>query len=205
MKTRDLAFVGLFAALTTVASVISIPLPFTPVPITLQVMVVLLTGAVLGPRLGALTQLVYVLLGAVGAPVYAGGAAGLGALFGKTGGYLFGFILAAWLVGLVSGTGFGGGRKPEGAGSGPREGVGGYGVYLRQLVAMAVGLVAIYALGMTQLAIVLHVSIGQAFVWGVAPFLALDAFKALAAAVLASALHARGLGLAWAGRKWQAG
>ena len=101
MKTRDLAMVGLFAALTAIGAWISIPIP--PVPFTFQVLFVLLAGAVLGSARGGLSQIVYVLLGVIGLPVFAGGASGPGVLFGPTGGYIFGFIVAAFVVGALSG------------------------------------------------------------------------------------------------------
>jgi biotin transport system substrate-specific component len=78
--------VALMAAVTAVAAQVTIPLPFSPVPFTLQVPAVVLTGLLLGPRYGALAQAVYVLVGAVGMPVFAGFKGGLGVVFGPTGG-----------------------------------------------------------------------------------------------------------------------
>lgn len=90
-----------FAALTAALSQISLRLPFTPVPITLQTLAVIVTGMVLGSRLGALAQIEYVALGLSGVPVFAGWKAGLGHLLGPTGGYLVGFIGGAFVAGLV--------------------------------------------------------------------------------------------------------
>ena len=92
-----------FALLTALAAQIVIPLPFTPVPITGQTFVVLLAGAGLGATAGAASQGLYVLLGAVGLPFYAGGASGWTVARGATGGYLIGFIVAAWIVGALAG------------------------------------------------------------------------------------------------------
>ena len=100
LTTRELAVAALFTALLSVSAYIAIPIG--SVPFTLQVFVVLLAGMVLGPRLGALSVVAYLVLGLV-APVYSGGTSGLGVLFGPTGGYLFGFIAAAVVTGLIAG------------------------------------------------------------------------------------------------------
>ncbi len=98
-RSKELSLVALFAALTAVGGFISIP--FYPVPLTLQVFFVLLSGAVLGKRLGALSQVVYVGIGAIGAPVFHNLTGGLGILLGPTGGFLLGFIPGAYVSGLV--------------------------------------------------------------------------------------------------------
>lgn len=94
-------YAALFAALTAVVSPVKIPLGFTPVPITLQTLMVLLSGAVLGARYGALSQALYLLVGALGLPVFAGGGSGFGAILGPTGGYLLSYPLAAATVGFM--------------------------------------------------------------------------------------------------------
>src|SRR5207245_6136117 len=81
-RTRGLALAGTFAALISVAAQVSIPLPFTPVPITLQVFVVYLVIMILGPYYGSLALLIYLLLGAIGVPVYANVSSGLPVLLG---------------------------------------------------------------------------------------------------------------------------
>ncbi|RPI20320.1 MAG: biotin transporter BioY [Actinobacteria bacterium] len=91
-----------FALLTAAAAQVAIPLPFTPVPITGQTFAVLLAGAALGSWAGAGSQLIYVILGAIGLPFYAEGAGGWQAFTGATFGYLAGFVLAAWLVGAMA-------------------------------------------------------------------------------------------------------
>jgi len=92
----------LFAVLTAVGAAASFPLPFSPVPVTLQTLAVVLAGAMLGPLWGAISQIVYVGAGATGLPVFANGTAGIGVLIGPTGGYLVGFVLAAWVAGLLT-------------------------------------------------------------------------------------------------------
>lgn len=89
------------AILTALAAQVRIPLPFTPVPFTLQTLVVLLTGALLGWRRGALAEGLYLLWGGFGAPLFAGGALGFATIAGPTGGYLIGFIAAAGLAGWL--------------------------------------------------------------------------------------------------------
>ena len=99
IKSKDLSFVALFAALTAVGGFISIP--FYPVPLTLQVFFVLLSGTILGKKLGALSQIIYLGLGAIGAPVFHNFTGGIGILLGPTGGFLIGFIPGAYVAGLV--------------------------------------------------------------------------------------------------------
>ncbi len=95
---------GVFAAVVTVCSWITVPLPFTQVPINLAILGVLLAGGLLGSKYGALSLLVYILLGAVGLPVFAGFGAGLGAIAGPTGGYIVGYLLCAAISGLGTGS-----------------------------------------------------------------------------------------------------
>jgi biotin transport system substrate-specific component len=164
---------ALFTALIAAGAFVAIPLG--PVPFTLQLLFVLLAGLVLGPRLGALSVVAYLVLGLV-APVYAGGTSGLGVLFGPTGGYLLGFVVGALAAGAV-------GRSRD-AGT-PRLVMGGL-----------AGLLPIYLLGATWLAISLHATdLRLVLVGGVLQFLPLDIIKAVAAGVLAHALIKSPLGL----------
>lgn len=100
-KIKEMVFAALFAALTAAVAWFKIPLPFTPVPITLQTLVVLMSGAMLGPYYGALSMIIYLVLGAIGLPVFAGGSSGIGALLGPTGGYLFSYPIAAFIIGKM--------------------------------------------------------------------------------------------------------
>ena len=95
MKTLDMAYIGLFAVVITICSWISIP---TVVPFTLQTFAVFLAVAVLGGKRGTLSVIVYVLLGAVGLPVFSGFKGGIGVLLNTTGGYIIGFIFSALLM-----------------------------------------------------------------------------------------------------------
>lgn len=98
-KTLDLAYMGLGAALITVCSWISIPLT---VPITLQTMGVCLVASLFGAKRGTVSTIIYIVLGAIGVPVFSGFKGGIVALSGPTGGYIIGFIFTAIIVGLVA-------------------------------------------------------------------------------------------------------
>lgn len=147
---RLLAVLG-FAATTALAAKLSVPLPGTPVPFTLQPLVVLLAGALPGSRPGAASQAAYLLAGAVGLPVFAAGG-GLAYLFGPTGGYLLAYPAAAFLVGELGGEG-----------------------RLRTLGALLAGLAAIYAGGLAWLALV--GTFDAAVAMGLRPFLLADLVK----------------------------
>lgn len=156
MNGRDVAFAGLFAALTAVGAQISIPLG--EVPITLQVLFVLLSGTILGARLGAISQLVYIIAGAVGFPVFAGLSGGAAVLYGPTGGYLMAFPIAAGIAGFLAEK-----RRLE---------------YYILGSLMAIGV--IYLLGWFRLGLFLG-DLRKAFVVGVLPFIAVDLIKATVA------------------------
>ena len=162
---------ALMAAFTAVAAQITIPLE--PVPFTLQVLAVVLTGFLLGPRYGALAMAVYVLVGAVGVPVFAGFRGGLGVLFGDTGGYLLAYPLAAAVAGLAA----------RSTASAPRR---------RALAAgLAWGTAAfavIYALGATWLAVLTGLSPAAALAAGVLPFVPFDLVKVGLASLVAVAV-----------------
>ena len=159
-----------FSLFTALLAQVSLPLPWTPVPITGQTLAVLLTGAVLGPRLGFAAMLLYLAEGAAGLPVYAGGAGGIAALVGPTGGYLISFPLAAALVGALARMGWD--RNP-----------------LSVALAMVAGNGLIYALGMAWLGVWLAVAgkFGGLFAllnMGMLPFLPGDAVKIALAMLL---------------------
>lgn len=154
-----------FVLLMILGARVRIPLPWTPVPVTLQTLFLHLAGASLGAGLGALSQALYLALGAAGAPVFSGGAAGAAALLGPTAGYLVGFVGAAALTGwLVNRT--------------PDPGI------VRVFGGMACGSLVVYACGASWLMWTLHLTPAQALLKGVLPFLAGDAVKLMAAAAL---------------------
>jgi biotin transport system substrate-specific component len=157
-------------ALTALAARVSVPLPFTPVPFTLQPLVVLLGGAVLGARLGLASQVLYLAAGVAGLPVFAWSPLlpnGAARLLGPTGGYLMSYPLAAWVTGALAERGFD--RR-----------------YATSVVAMAAGLAVIFAGGVTWLALVSPGArtLAEAARAGLWPFLAADVLKVLAGAAL---------------------
>ena len=160
---RGMVYASMFGALTAVGAYIVVPLP--PVPISLQTLFVNLAGALLGGYLGALSQVVYILLGVIGLPVFAGGKAGLGVLFGPTGGYLFGFVLAAFVVG-----------KLIAVQKNPR--------LFWVVFSMLVGMVIIYVLGIIQLTFAARLSIQKAMVVGALPFIPGDIVKIVLASLI---------------------
>lgn len=177
-RLRESAYAALFAAATAVSAQVTIPFPL--VPMTLQVLMTLLAGAVLGRRLGALSQLVYVLMGSIGLPVFAARQGGVGVIIGPTGGYLIGMIIAAWVVGAMVEIG-------ERAGSSsPLLGE------LLTGAAMLCGLLSIYIPGVLVLSRYVG-SIHQAVAVGVITFLPADLIKVAAAYGIAKGLKARGV------------
>lgn len=167
MNIRQMTLVSLFAALTAVGAFISIPL--YPVPITLQNLFTLLAGMTLGSVLGGSSQIIYVFLGMIGLPVFAGFKAGIGVLFGPTGGFLFGFIISSYIIGKIIEL-----KKEKDI--------------FYYFLAGGLGIVIIYISGITQLSLVTGIGIKKALMVGVFPFLPGDILKIIAASFIASKL-----------------
>lgn len=146
----NLALVVSGTATTVLMAQLTIPL--WPVPITGQTLAVLLVGSALGANRGALSMLLYWLLGMAGAPIYSDGGSGLTAAFGPSGGYIIGFIAAAYAVGKVAERG--GDRK-----------------FLTAALSFLAGTGITFAFGMTWLALSLDANLQQALEWGLYPFL----------------------------------
>lgn len=159
MKIALVVFGSLLLALSA-----QFKIPLYPVPVTGQTLVVLMIGMTYGPRLGGVTVAAYLFEGVVGFPVFAGGAAGVAVLFGPTGGYLFGFLIAAVAMGYLANS-RGMGRS-----------------ILTTIVAMLIGNVVIYLFGVGWLAS--FVGWSKAMTVGVLPFLYGDALKVIIAAGL---------------------
>jgi biotin transport system substrate-specific component len=160
--------VAFMIVLTCVAAQISVPLPFTPVPLTLQPMVVLVGAAVLGSRLGMTSQLLYLALGIAGLPVFAASPAlpqGAARLFGPTGGYLLSYPIAAFATGWLAERGFD--RR-----------------YATSFVAMLAGLAIIFTGGVSWLALFVQPARGfsGALRAGFTPFIVPDLLKLVFAA-----------------------
>jgi len=159
-KTKYLILTGLFAALTAIGAYIYIPLPISPVPITLQMFFTFMAGGLLGKKYGFFSQLIYILIGAIGLPVFAGGTGGFGILFGPTGGYVLGFLAAGYIAGFSKDT------------------------FISKLLYMLLALIVIYLLGTTRLMMVIQVDFIKALTIGVTPFIIGDLMKVALAAYL---------------------
>ena len=174
LKTLDLAYIGIFAAIIAVCSWIQ--LPVGAVPITLQTLGVCVAAGLLGAKRGTLAVTVYILLGLIGVPVFSGFNAGAGVLFGVTGGYIIGFLFTALIVGLAVDII---GKKLW--------------VYA---VFMLLGIAVCYAFG-TAWFVVLYtkkaeaITIGGALSMCVVPFVIPDLIKISAASALCMALRKR--------------
>ncbi len=164
-RARDVALVVAGALFIYLTSKIVIPVAGSPVPITGQTFGVLLVGGALGLRRGAVAVALYVLLGVVGLPFFAEGKGGLTIIWGATGGYLIGFILAGAVVGRLAELGWD--RKIGGA-----------------LGAMVVGSAVIYAVGLPWLKVVTGMTVEETIAAGLTPFLIGDTIKIILAAVL---------------------
>ncbi len=162
-KLRSLVLCSLLAALMAAGAYLQVPIG--PVPIVLTNLFVLLAGLLLGAQYGLMAAGLYLLLGAVGLPVFAGGKGGLAHLVGPTGGYLFGFAAGAWLTGLVAER-----FRRSSAGN---------------ILAVICGSLGIYALGLPWLQKTTGMTWTKVFLVGMAPFLLGDALKAACAVLLA--------------------
>ncbi len=168
-----IVLVSLFAAMIAVGAVFSLPLPPPLPPVTLAVFFSLLAGLMLGPCWGVAAVGLYLLLGAVGLPVFANGAGGIGQFAGPTGGFLLGYALAAFVTGLLAD------RRSWGLG--------------RAALAAVAGVAVLYALGLPWFRAILDSRPGRPMsmmtaMLVMAPYLAGDVVKALAAATLVKAL-----------------
>jgi biotin transport system substrate-specific component len=164
MSVKGMVYAVLFGSLTAVGAFIVIPLP--PVPVTAQTFFLNICAVLLGGSLGALSQFIYLMLGIVGFPVFAGGKAGIGVIFGPTGGYLLGFILAAFVTGKIA-------EVKKGAG------------IFWYIMAMLWGMLIIYFIGSLWLAATARITLNKALVIGALPFIPGDIIKILLAAIIA--------------------
>ena len=165
LKTVDIVYIGIFAALIAVCAWISIPLT---VSITLQTLGICLAAGLLGWKRGALTVIVYILLGMVGLPVFTGFKSGIAAVTGQTGGYIVGFIFTALIVGIA---------------------VDKLGKKLwSNILFMAIGVLVCYLFGTVWFMIAYKVTFVSALSTCVIPFLIPDAVKIVIAAVLVNRL-----------------
>ncbi len=164
-RLRNVVLVITGAMLIFLTARVSVVIPGNPVPFTLQNLGILVVGGALGLRRGGLAAALYVALGLIGLPFFAEGKGGLAVMFGATGGYLVGFVLAAALVGRLAELGWD--RRIGGA-----------------VGATMLGTVVIYLVGIPWLAVTMGLSLGEAITTGLLPFLVPDIAKLVVAAVV---------------------
>ena len=155
-RVFDAALVAGFSLVIALGAQIAIPLGFTPVPVTLQTLAVLMAGCLLGSSRGALAVIAYVTEGCAGLPVFSGGTGGISHLLGPTGGYLVGFVAAAYLVGLLAESGL-----PE--------------KRLGSLVTLAIGSIVLYIPGLVWLGF--YTGFDKVLALGFIPFVVGDTLK----------------------------
>jgi biotin transport system substrate-specific component len=171
INTRSIIMAALFAALTAIGALITIPIG--PVPITLQDMFPMLAGLILGAEIGALSQIVYILIGLIGLPVLAGGTGGINSVFTPSFGYLIGFLLAAFVIGKIS-------RKIKKL------------TFTKTFLLCIVGMIVIYAVGIPYLYLILNnflgkkVTIQYAIKVGFVLFIPGDIIKTIIVSIIAS-------------------
>lgn len=169
IKTKQMVLIALMTAVTCVLGPLSIPLPFSPVPISLTNFAIFLAIFVLGMKSGTISFIIYLLLGAVGVPVFSSFRGGLQVLAGPTGGYLIGFIFLALIMGFALDH-FD--RK-----------------LVPTIIGMIIGMVVCYAFGTVWLAKLLSLSFKEGLMMGVIPYLPGDAAKIIIAAIVGPKLY----------------
>lgn len=168
-KTAEMTKMALMVAMNCVSAYIIIPLPFSLSPLALQTLIVNLTGYVLNAKQAFMTMLVYLLVGLAGVPVFTGGSAGPGKLFGPTGGYIIGFLFTAVFLAYFRG------EK--------------YSFKRYALLGCVIGIPLIYVFGVVQLKLITGMGLDKAIMTGALPFIPLDIVKCLAAAVIAGPIN----------------
>ncbi len=179
-RTKHLVLCSFFAALTGICSIVSIPLPFSPVPVNLALLSVYMAGGLLGARSGAASQLVYLLLGAAGVPVFHNLTGGLAILTGPTGGFIAGYVAAAFLVGAFY-------QRSLAIKKG--DVTASYSQNTALIIGLLTGLTACYTLGTLWFMYTSGAGLASALLLCVVPFLPGDALKILAAFFLIRKLH----------------
>ncbi len=179
-QLRLTVYASLMAALTAAGAFIPIPVPFSPVPVTLQSLFIMIAGLILGPRWGLISISVYLLAGAGGLPVFSGATGGLAHFAGPTGGYLFGFLPAVFIIGLIS--------EKAGQGKSFNHRI----QMIFDILAMICGTALIYLFGVSWLVIVYAgkgMTLWQGLTVGMIPFLPGDLLKIIAAGAIARSLR----------------
>lgn len=169
LNLRMIVFTSLFTALIIIGGYLSFPIPYSPVPIVLSDFFVMLAGLSLGALWGATSVGMFLFIGALGIPVFAGGRAGLAVFMGPTGGFLLGYLLGVFIIGLISGKG-----KYS---------------FIKNLIALILGNIIIFGLGVPWLKLVLKVDWGKALALGLLPYVIGNTIKIIAVFALNHALR----------------
>lgn len=170
LSIKDIIVCGLLASITAVLSQISIPIPFTTVPLTMQVFAVMLCGMLLGPKLGFISQIIYLSIGSIGMPVFSQMSAGFGIILGPTGGFLLSFPIVAFTVGYFYHR---------------------YKSKLLLVLGMICGLIVSYLIGTIQFCLITKVSFISGLMACVIPFVAVDLLKIALVYVVGSSICKR--------------
>ncbi|MCR4431479.1 MAG: biotin transporter BioY [Tepidanaerobacteraceae bacterium] len=171
IQTREIPFIGLFAAVTAVLSYVQIPLPL--VPITAQTLGVMLAGSLLSPGPAFLSMVLFLLLGAIGLPVYAGGSSGVGTILGPTGGFLLSWPLAAFVMAHLTKR-----VKPN--------------FTTVFIINVLGGVLLVYSIGVPYLARIAHLNFTSALTVGALPFIPGDLIKAFISTTISISIRKAG-------------
>lgn len=168
-KTLEMTRLALLIAMNCISAYLIIPLPFSQSPIALQTLIVNLVAFLLTPKQAFITMFAYILIGLIGIPVFTGGTAGPAKIFGPTGGYIWGFLIAAVLIAWLKGKT--------------------YNFKRFALVGIIIGIPVIYLCGAIQLKLLTGMNWQAVILTGVLPFIPLDIVKCLVAVVIARPLY----------------
>lgn len=171
LSTKQLTLTGLMTAVICLLAPWALPLPFSPVPLSLGTLAIYFVVSVLGMKLGTLSVLIYILLGTVGLPVFTNFSGGVGKLLGPTGGYILGYIFMTLICGLFVD------KWPDN-------------ILLRAL-GMVLGTAALYLFGTIWLAYEANLSFSAAWVMGVLPYIPGDLAKMVLAMIIGGQLRRR--------------
>ena len=178
MKTKLMVICSLFSAILCCLAFIQLTIPFTTIPITLQTLGVCIVGAVLGKKYGTISVVIYVLMGLCGIPVFAGMTGGMAVLVGPTGGYILGFILSAFVIGYLCEKLY---KRNDTILS----------KYIKVFISMIVGLIVVYIFGTIQFMLVSKITLLEALVLAVIPFVPLDIIKIIVGTVITLFIKSR--------------
>ena len=170
LSTKEIILCALFAAIISILAQISIPLPFTTVPLTMLIFAVSVTGLILGAKLGTISVLIYLLIGGIGIPVFAQFSGGIGVLFGPTGGYLLGLPLMVYIIGF---------SKDK------------FSHNTVIFLSLILGLISVYITGTLMFAAITGNTIYQSILYCVLPFILVDLIKLALAFIIGSTVSKR--------------